>query len=408
MNIVHISTRDGNGGAFEATSRLHTALREVDVNVNSTIITQNKTSNLDDVRGPSGDLGTLYDYIRRKIDQVPLLLYPNRNSRLFSSSIVPSRSQRKYEFSNYDIINLHWITGGFIKIEEMSELNSKIVWTLHDMWPFTGGCHYTNGCKKYTDICQSCPHLNSKKKDDLANRNHIRKLKSWEDTNFTVIAPSKWLAEQAKKSSIFSDSNIYVIPNTLNINKYRPRENTEIRSSLNISPEKSIILFGASRDSYLKGSDLFYDSLCHLNDYSDIVVITFGKTTVKQNIPDDLDIKRLGFIPSKKLRHLYSAADVMVVPSRQEAFGQTASEAMSSGTPVVAFKTTGLRDVVDHKQNGYLATPFEQRDLAKGIEWCMRKQKISQNLGINARNKAVGEYSYQVVANKYIDLYKKI
>lgn len=296
-----------------------------------------------------------------------------------------------------------------IRIEELSDIKKPVVWSLHDMWGFTGGCHYDEKCGKYQSNCFSCPILGSNKVKDLSRYVFSRKRKTYKKLdNLVVIGVSRWLAECARHSSLFADKRVVHIPNPIDTTIFSPFNKVEARRILNLPDEKKIILYGAlsATSDSRKGYDELIKAFELIPDKNDIELVVFGNSS-PVIVPDGLVVHSLGYIDEVSLRLLYSAADVMVVPSLQEAFGQTASESMACGTPVVAFGATGLLDIVDHKQNGYLAEPFNSTDLARGISWVINSP-IYQSLSQNAREKVVRCFDSRVVAKKFIELYASI
>lgn len=407
MHVLHLSARDNLGGAARATYRLHRGLRNV--GVDSTMFVQRKVTDDDTVDGPTGPLGTAYDMIRRKVNSLPALRYHDRDANIFSPALLPERRARAVAGEDPDVVNLHWVAGGFLNPKTLTQIEKPVVWTLHDMWPFTGGCHYVGSCEKYKKNCGACPHLGSDDPGDLSRSTWKRKQKAWQDLEFTVVAPSKWLADCAEESSLFKNATVEVIPNGLDVEAFRPRPPDSVRSRLGIAPDANLVCFGADWATPRKGTDLLYDALARLETQADDVqVAVFGHVDA-EHAPDlDIPIKYLGFVDEDVLRGLYSDADVVVVPSRQEAFGQTASEALASGTPVVAFDATGPRDIVDHEETGYLAVPFDIDDLAHGIDWILDDADRQERLSERAREVAVERFSIPTVAEQYRTLYERL
>jgi glycosyltransferase involved in cell wall biosynthesis len=275
------------------------------------------------------------------------------------------------------------------------------------MWPFTGGCHYSKSCTKYQTECGSCPHLESDRPNDLANSVWQRKQKAWEESDITVVSPSQWLGEQAQESSLLGEMQIMVIPNCLDITLFRPRDRTDGIQHFDIEDDKHYVLFGAAYETSRKGGDLLLKALEQLSHRSDIVALTFGNTDSQdQSFP--VSVRHMGWLSEEELRLIYSTADVTVTPSIQEAFGQTASESMASGTPVVAFNTTGPRNIIDDKETGYLATPYDPKDLAKGIKWVITDQSRNERLGRQAREAAEKRFAIERVTHQYRELYRDL
>jgi glycosyltransferase involved in cell wall biosynthesis len=407
MDVLHLSTRDSQGGAARATYRLHRGL--LDLGVDSQMIVQKKVTDDSTVHGPSGKLGAIYDITRRKLNELPVRRYPDRTTEIFSPAWLPGHRTAAVVNQGPDLVNLHWIAGGFLRPRRVKEFDVPFVWTLHDMWPFTGGCHYTAECTKYEQRCGACPLLGSDEPNDLSRSTWMRKRKAWSEVSFSIVAPSTWLAECARNSTLFSEADINVIPNGLDVDLFRPQQSNSVRTELGISSDANLVCFGADWETPRKGMDLLYDALEKLDrSTSTIEVAIFGHTSQEKVPKIDIPVTYVGFVEDDTLQRLYSDADVVVVPSRQEAFGQTASEALASGTPVVAFDATGPKDIVDHEETGYLAEPYDTTDLARGIEWVLADDNRRKQLSDKARKTAVDRFSIEAVAQQYRELYNRL
>ncbi|MEH2023973.1 glycosyltransferase family 4 protein [Nostoc sp.] len=412
MKILHISTHDINGGAARAAYRLHTGLQ--DIGLQSQMLVQEKYSDDKTVIAPKIRLFQGIAKAKLTIESLPLKLYRQKKSTPFFAQWLPDRVISKVSQINPDIINLHWISGGFMQIETFPKLKYPLVWTLHDMWGFTGGCHVTGECDRYKVSCGACPQLNSGNEWDLSRWVWQRKVKAWKNLNLTLVSPSSWLAQCARSSSLFQNLRIEVIPHGLDTQKYRPINQHFAREALNLPQDKKLILFGAieATSDRNKGFHLLQPALQELSKSGwkdDLEVVIFGASQPEN--PPDLGFKThyLGHLHDAiSLATVYSAADVMLVPSLQESFGQTASESFACGTPVVAFNSTGLKDIVDHQQNGYLAKPYEVEDFAKGITWVLENEQRLQKLSFYARDKAEQEFTLELQARRYSALFQEI
>ncbi|MEM6399199.1 MAG: glycosyltransferase family 4 protein [Cyanobacteria bacterium P01_D01_bin.116] len=416
MKILHLNTHDTSGGASRAAYRLHKGLQEI--GLNSQMLVQEKSSSDKTVIAPKIRLFQGIAKTKLTFETLPLKFYRQRTKSTFFSQWLPDRVVPQVAQINPDIINLHWISGAFMKIESIAKFKQPLIWTLHDMWVFTGGCHVAKDCQRYTQSCGNCPQLNSNSNWDLSRWVHKRKMKAWQllinSNQLTLVAPSNWIAQCAKSSSLFKNSRVEVIPHGLNTQKYRPIKQTIAREILKLPQDKKLILFGAieATSDRNKGFYLLQPALQQLSqsgwkDNTEVVI--FGASQPEN--PPELGFKThyLGHLyDDTSLATVYSAADVMLVPSLQESFGQTASESLACGTPVVAFNATGLKDVVSHQQCGYLAQPYNIDDFARGITWILENTQIQEKLSFHAREKAEKEFSLELQASRYSTLFEEV
>lgn len=395
------------GGSATATKRIHRALRSI--GVESQMLVQEKTTDDSTITGPSSKLATGWSLARPHVDMLPLRLY-HRNSG-FAVNWLPERMNERIEEIDPDVVHLNWMGRGTMSIRSIGEIDRPVVWRFPDMHAMTGGCHYAGDCDKFENKCGSCPQLDSNRDFDLSRLDWHRKRHHWDDLDLTIVTPSTWLAEQAEKSSLFSDKRIEVIPNPLDTETYRPRDPKLGRDFFDLPDDKRLLLFGAvdPMGDYRKGADLLQEALQSLPDeLDDIELVIFGATEPTDPPEFGFSTHYVGYLhDDPSLALLYSAADVMVVPSRYEGFGQTVSESLACGTPVVAFDATGPNDIVDHRETGWLAEPYESEELARGIEWLLAsvdREAVSRA----SRERGIERYKQRSVANQYLDLYESI
>lgn len=404
-----------DGGAGGAPYRLHQSLKGN--GTTSQILVD--TKNVDDesvIAVPKSRMVKLATELARltrigHLDRLPLRLYPKRDHKIFSLQWVPDSIEEKAAQLNPDVINLHWICSGFLRIETISRFSKPLIWTLHDMWAFTGGCHHSDDCNNYMDKCGCCPQLHSNKRWDLSYWIWRRKKKAWGNLNLTVVAPSSWLAKCAKASSLFKDFRIEVIPNGIDIQRYRPMTKEVAREILGLTQDKKIVLFGAWHNVQNKGFHLLQSALRKLNkSWSDkMQLVVFGFSRPDKFSDLGMPVHFLGKLNDEITMSLvYSAADVFVAPSLQDNLPTTVMEATSCGTPCVAFRIGGMPDIIDHQQNGYLAEPYAIEDLAKGITWVLEDSERHSQLSYSAREKAEKEFSLEIYARRYQDLFQEV
>ena len=412
MKVCLVNTHDNTGGAAIAAYRLHQALQQT--GIDSRMLVQHKITSDDTVLGPdTGDEDRLAR-IRRNIDRRLVYLYPRRNREAtWSINAFPHRIASKINALNPDIVHLHWIGFGFVPVSEIRKIKKPIVWTLHDMWAFTGGCHYAGDCTRYREQCGRCPQMRSHTNYDLSSFVWKRKAVSWKDTNLVAVCPSKWLAECARESSLFRNIPIEVIPNGIDTDIFRPIKKLAARMTLGLPLDKKLILFGAmnSTGDKRKGFPYLVSALKQLSATDPSMkpeCVIFGST---DRMPIEIPghrVHNLGKVPGEeRLALVYSAADVFVAPSEQENLANTVMESMSCGTPVVAFNVGGMPDMIEHKCNGYLAKPFGCQDLADGISWILKNEKQHKLLSESARKKLLENYESKHIARRYLNLYDK-
>jgi glycosyltransferase involved in cell wall biosynthesis len=410
MKTLIVSSMDILGGASRAAYRIHKGFQSQ--GFGSVMLVQRKASDDPTVIGPAAKRDKVLNQLRPHFDSLPLQLYRNRNNIEWSVGWLPNSITGEIDKINPDIVNLHWINNGYLPWSFPAGIKKPLVWTLQDCWAFTGGCHYPFNCTGYQESCGSCPQLGSRHERDLSRLIWKQKAKHWQKSNITLVAISNWVAEGARHSSLFHKARIEVIPNGLDTQRFKPIEKQAAREILNLSPDKKLVLFGAlDVTQKRKGFHLLSSALNNLRSkelHKNTELVIFGTLNHDDKANFDFQLHNLGFLHDDySLALLYSACDVMVVPSIEEAFGQTISESMACGTPVVAFKIGGIPDLIDHLKNGFLALPFDTEDLARGIDWILFKAD-QQKLRQEARHKAEREFSIACVTGKYLELYKDI
>ena len=421
MKVAIVTSLD-HGGAGSAAYRLHKGLTSADVE-STMFVLSSKTGDptvkvLSDVTNDREDLSqnakSTYLWQREyKRWQQMLRAYPNRPQGLeiFTDTASPVRLDLIKEIADADIVNFHW-TGGTLDYAKAPKTfaNEPIVWTLHDMNPFTGGCHYTSGCLKYQHSCGDCPQLGSNSVNDLSKYNWDTKRRAYQGMDINVVTPSKWLADCAQESKLFAHFPTSVIPNGIPQDVFKPYPKEQLREAFNIPVGAKVILFGAeSHNNNRKGFNYLLDALNNydLDKNADYVILTFGKN-IENNI-SKYPVRNAGQINNEKqLAVIYSLADVFVIPSLQDNLPNVVVEAMSCGLPVVGFNVGGIPDMIEHKKTGYLVTPKDTKGLIEGINWVLASQSNRNDMARTCRKKAERNYSSKVQTDKYIELFNRI
>lgn len=408
-NVLHISYFDTSGGAAIAAYRLHQGLRRV--GVGSEVLVQRKLGD-DDAVYAVNRYGTSIGKIRAKLDAMPLKLYPDADGSLFSPAWVPfNRLATRVNSSNVDVVHLHWITAGMLNIGDLLKIKKPIVWSLHDMWPFTGGCHYDAGCGRYESKCGSCPILGSRQDRDLSRRCFVRKEDCYSNVaSLTVVGLSRWLAECARKSPLMKGHEVVQLPNPIDLDVYRPMDKETAREMVGLPIGKKIVLFGAvnATEDRRKGFDKLVEALSALPPDDDVELAVFGADEPANPPSFGFRVNYLGrIIGDDELRCVYSAADMFVAPSLQENLSNGIIESMACGTPVIAFDVGGNGDIITHRESGYLARPWDPSDLAEGIKWVL-ESSVDDRVSEHCRETVAQKFEMTRVAQQYRGLYERI
>ena len=284
MKVVHLSSSDISGGASIACKRISDAL--ILENVDSNLLVQKKSSPDHKVQSTTNSfISRLHYNLRFALDEGYIRLLTNQQRGRFSNPFIGIDIADHPLIINSDIINLHWINGGFLSLntlKKLGELGKPIVWTLHDMWAFTGGCHYSLDCRKFEKECNYCPSLKQSGKNDKSNKIFSEK-KYFKELNLTIVTCSKWLKLEAEKSALLGEKKILNIPNPLDTEFYKPLDKILSRKKLGLSENKIYILFGAMNlVDERKGFRYLLDSLNKLASGSPdtkvkIEILVFGK-----------------------------------------------------------------------------------------------------------------------------------
>jgi len=312
-----------------------------------------------------------------------------------------------------DILQLHWVSSfvDYRKLFLRIPRNLPIVWTLHDMNPFTGGCHYSGDCGKFRASCGACPELLSAVSEDFSAQSWRRKeeaISHRDGRGIQIVTPSRWLAEQARTSSLFANMQIEVIPYGLDTETFQPRERRSARESYGIPPEARVVLFVADWASEKrKGSDLLLAAAQQMKSDQELYFLTIGRGSPLKSLGDHA--KAIDYVNDDvALSSIYSAANVLVVPSLQDNLPNTALEALACGVPIVAFAAGGLPDIVRDGETGMLVPPGDVGALRTAITRVLQDPRRQAAMAESCRRTALAEYRLDVQAKRYMTLYESL
>jgi glycosyltransferase involved in cell wall biosynthesis len=417
MKVTLINTADSGGGAAVACKRLLKALQG---KVLVEMLVQSKKTNIP----------AIISILKNKIDfwiaqihslqeRIPFIAFYEKDKSVrfaFSTASAGTDISRNENILAADILHLHWVNHGFLSINNIKSifnLNKPIVWTLHDMWLFTGGCHYAGKCEYFREQCGNCKFLRNPCSDDISHKGWLLKQNIFQQNNkMVLVACSNWMAQMAKRSSLLKGFRIEVIPNPIDTELYKPLYKSTLRKKWGVSADDKIVLFGAANiNDKRKGIKYLVDALHILKEEisqnTNIKIVLFGKNNSLDISTFPFAVKSLPIITSElDLVEIYNLADVFVLPSLEDNLPNMIMEALSCGIPVVAFNQGGIPEMIDHRKNGFIAEYKSAHDLAIGIDWVLNCNY--EMLKANAREKVLKNYSENLIAEKYIQVYHSI
>lgn len=417
LKVVHINTYDGNGGAGRACLRLSKALNAN--GIQSEIWANYKFGKNEEINSfSSSKVSKAITAFGILFERFASSAFAKKLKIPFSIPFWGKDISKHPALLNADVIHLHWVNHAFLRprdLAKLQQLNKPVVWTFHDSNAFTGGCHVRYSCNHFEQECGNCPLLKQSHPTDISHKIWKAKQKAYEQSEFSIVAPSTWMEASIKRSKLLNNTHVTVIPNTLETDIFMPHNKVSSKKQLGLDPEKFILLSGfmPSRKDLHKGTPYLIEALeiltsQNLVDKDKVELIVFGNRDAN-NVPDfPIKTTFLGTIFSdEKLALCYSAADVFLTPSLEDNLPNTVMESLSCGTPVVAFTTGGIPNMVTHQYNGYLAEYKSSADFAKGIEWAYNHPRKG-DLHFAARKTVEEKFSEAVIAEQHINLYRNL
>jgi len=409
--IEILSNSDSIGGASRAAYRLYRALHAY-VPGTCMRVADKRTDDWG-VHGPANVLEKAKRFLFPRIAGRLAALQQTDNTSPHSLNLLPSAMATGINRGSVDLVNMHWVGGETLSIEDMGNIRKPQVWTFHDMWALCGAEHFSEDVpdarwRNGYFVHNRPPGATGL---DLDRFTWNRKRRAWKQP-VQVVTPSRWLADCVRQSALMRNWPVAVIPNVLQTDVFKPLDRDHSRLALNLPLDRQIVLFGALggiRDPR-KGYNLLLEALNVLADGgTQILCVVFGQGEPRQALPVRFPVKWMGHVSDDTtLALLYSASDVMVTPSKLENLPQSATEAQACACPVVAFNCTGLPEVVEHKVTGYLARPYDPADLAYGIAWVLEDPTRHSVLGQAARIRARRLWSPEAVVPAYLALYASV
>jgi glycosyltransferase involved in cell wall biosynthesis len=418
MKITLLSTYHLNGGAGVAATRLHRALLKS--GVESSLLVEQVT------KPEPGVIPLADSYLDKKwatarfgLDRLSFLPHEKDKSVRFhfSPATIGANLSHHPAVLEADVLHIHWTNFGFLSLSELDKLvrlGKPIVWTLHDQWAFTGGCHYTRGCTRFLTQCGQCPYLRNPGPNDLSARVFARKAAILTpETKLHIVTPSKWMADEAGSSQLLEWFPVSTIPNTLDQTVFRPIDRQAALNRFGLTdPNRPRLLFGSfNTTDPRKGFQYFADALTLLQQQQpslnpEILVFGKGQTDAMAALP--YPVRQLGVLTSDDdLVAAYNLADALVVPSLEDNLPNTVVESLSCGTPVVAFRTGGIPEMISQFKNGYLADVGSIPKLTNGLAFILN-HPTPADLRQNARESAEKLFGEEEVGRRHVELYRSL
>jgi glycosyltransferase involved in cell wall biosynthesis len=411
MRALLMSFSNSGGGADRAAQRIHDAVQRsgVDATLAVAEVVEHVPGTREiPYRGLPG-----HRFLRRNVGDWALWLQKSSNPMHRSINIVPSGALPFVNSPEWDVVHLHWMGRDTLSITDIGKIQHPIVWTLHDSWPFSGADHHPEDehDDRFAHGYTSESRRPGNSRFDLDAWVFHRKVRAWKRPLW-LAAPSRYMAELASRSTLTSTWPCRVIPNPIDTDVFSPStdaaRDARVRDRLGVDPTAPLLLVGSSPGSPRnKGWDLLVPALRSLAvRFPDVTCVQFGGDESLARGETGLPLIRTGHIHDvSQLVDLYRTATAMIVPSRLESFSQTAAEAQACGTPVVAFATSGLLDVVEDGGSGLLARPGDSRSLSESIERLITDDGLRARLSNRARERAERLWSPAVVGKAYREWY---
>lgn len=412
MRVLIINTSERIGGAAIAASRLMDALKKN--GVKAKMLVRDKQTDRLTVLSVGHNWTQPIKFVWERL----CIFLNNRFSRknLFQVDLANAGNDitRLLEYQSADVIHLHWVNQGYLSLSDIDKImhsGKPVVITMHDQWYFTGICHYSGKCEKYKELCHHCELLNGNLLGDLAKQAYQKKAKIYSDAPLTFVGCSQWMADLARQSKLTQGHKVVSIPNAINTDLFRPQDKQQARQLFNLPQDKHLLLFGCQRiTDKRKGFQFMVEALQFIKEKhpdfaqnTELVVVGGEAESIRHKLPFDIIPVKYVSDPQKMVA-LYNAVDIYVTPSLQDNLPNTIMEAMACGIPCVGFNVGGIPEMIDHQENGYVATYKDAQDFANGILWTLTTHYTT--LSANARNKVLTTYSESAVARKYQEVYE--
>ena len=414
MKILIINTSEKAGGAAIAANRLAKALNRN--GIDATMLVRDRQTTDNKVLALGSTMRTRFQFVWERFTIWISNKFDKKRLFLISFANTGTDITKLKEFKEADVVHLHWINQGMLSLNDINRIvksGKPVVWTMHDMWPFTGVCHYNEDCAGYTQNCGKCQYLRSKSGNDISHKCLKRKEMIYNNSNIAFVACSKWLKDIAQKSRLLKNKEVVDIPNTIDTDIFKDKDKKSIRERYNLPIDKKLLLFSSAKISEKrKGLPYLIEACNILAEKSPDLSKELGVVILGKNSNESPEIPfptyTMNYIKGEKeLSDIYNAADLFVTPSLQDNLPNTIMEALACGLPCVGFNVGGIPEMIGHKTNGYVSEYKSATDLAKGIHWALKEAKYDE-LKKASIEKVKKSYSDRIVVEKYMQIYNRL
>lgn len=413
MRVLIINTSERIGGAAIAANRLMEALKKN--GIKAKMLVRDKQSGDLTVSAVPSTLLLPMKFLWERF--VIFLANGLKRRNIFQVDIANTGTDitKMFEFEQADVIHLHWVNQGFLSMKNLNDIirsGKPVVITMHDMWYFTGICHYAGDCRKYVSQCTKCPLLtNGGIGEDWARKVFEQKRTMLLGHKVAFVGCSRWISDLASESMLTKGQIVMNIPNAINTSVFHPMSQQEAREKQHLPQDKLLLLFGSQRITDERKGFRYLAEACQIINRDNpelanrlgVVVLGSESEKVKSQIP--FPLYAVDYLSNENdIMQLYNSASLYVTTSLQDNLPNTIVEAMACGTPCVGFRVGGIPEMIDHQQNGYVADYKDAADFAKGIQWCLDPLNYT-SLCEKAHEKAVATYSEDRIARRYTEIY---
>ena len=412
MKIVLISTFEEFGGAAKACKRLAETLQKHTPYQITLLVGFKKSKDKSVIGYTDSIIRKINIWTRFIVERLYFLFFEKSVSVRYAFS--PGKSglsiHKHSQVREADIVHLHWVNFGMLSIkgiENIIALDTKVVWTLHDMWAFTGGCHYSEECDHFTESCGNCKFLKRPRTSDLSHSVWKHKKQRIDFSRIHLVTCSSWLRKEALKSKLLANANIRVVPNSIDTACFHPLDKATLRKKYDLGVSSKYLLFGAfNLSDPRKGFHLLKKSLDKLSAINTKLLL-FGNTGSEELNDIAIPFHYLGKINSTEIMNeIYNLSDIFLLPSLFDNLPNTIMEAMSAGIPCIAFDSGGVTDMIDHNKNGLLIPSYDTDAFSEGIDYILNNTNYA-DMAFQAREKVLNNFTEEHIVKKYLEIYKK-